>query len=168
MAQRSVHHWAYVDLPMESVRARLHDEPLQLIERATVSGAERTQELMANLKVAMGPLEIAVDIRPHLEEIEDLPGAPGLPPMTRIALRWEAARRSALFPLMQARLEVWPIGPCETLVELEGAYEPPLGVVGTAADAMLGHRIAEASVSRFLENLLSQIRRETSATRNAR
>jgi hypothetical protein len=160
MSDRTVRHWGYLDLPIATVQAKLHDDPLRLIERATASGARRTQDLIANLEVAIGSLEIGVEIRPHVESIQDMPAAPGLPTMTQVALRWEAAKTPVLFPLMQARLEAWPIGPCETLVELAGEYKPPLGILGGAADAMFGHRLAEASVATFLENVLSQIRCE--------
>jgi hypothetical protein len=163
MAERTVRHWGYLDIPIQRVQAKLHDEPLRLLERATVSGSARTQELIAHLELNIGPVEIGVDVRPHVEGIEDLPALPGLPTMTRVALSWEATRAPALFPLMHARLEAWPIGPNETLVEIEGEYTPPFSILGGAADAVLGHRIAQASISRFVEDLLAQIRREVEA-----
>ncbi len=64
------------------------------------------------------------------------------------------------FPLMSARLSAWPMTSTETQLELEGEYEPALGALGTALDAVLGHRIAEASVDRLLQDVLEQVRRD--------
>ena len=55
---------------------------------------------------------------------------------------------------MEAELLVYPISAKETQVVLEGNYEPPLGLVGKALDAVVGHRIAEASVHKFIKERL--------------
>jgi hypothetical protein len=65
---------------------------------------------------------------------------------------------------MKAELSLWPLTSSETQLEIEGAYRPPLGVVGAAADAALGHRLAEATVHRFLDDVVEQVRRELQAT----
>jgi hypothetical protein len=89
---------------------------------------------------------------------------PGLSPVTRVSLRWEAARASALFPAMKARLSAWPLYADETQLEIDGDYTPPLGLVGNALDALVGHRIAEAAVHQFLEDVIEQIKREIPKT----
>jgi hypothetical protein len=61
---------------------------------------------------------------------------------------------------MQAELSFWPLTSTETQLELEGAYEPPLGLVGGAIDAAVGHRLAEAVVHRFLNDVVEQLRRD--------
>jgi hypothetical protein len=45
-------------------------------------------------------------------------------------------------------------------VEFEGAYEPPRGAVGRAFDAIVGHRIAQATVHRFVNDVIEEIRQE--------
>ena len=84
----------------------------------------------------------------------------GLSPVTRVTLAWEAKRAAGFFPVMRADLSFFPLTSTETQLELEGSYRPPLGVVGSVADAALGHRVAEATVHRFLEDIVEQIRRE--------
>ena len=79
-------------------------------------------------------------------------------PVTRVSIGWEAAHGPSLFPMMSAQLSAWPLTATETQIELEGEYTPPLGSIGQAIDAAVGHRIAEASVRRFLENVVEQIR----------
>jgi hypothetical protein len=40
---------------------------------------------------------------------------------------------------------------------LEGNYEPPLGVIGKAFDAAVGHRVAQSTMKTLLEELRSEI-----------
>ena len=61
---------------------------------------------------------------------------------------------------MRAQLSAWPLTSTETQLELESAYTPPLGHAGKVFDAAIGHRVAEASVHRFLEDAVEQLRRE--------
>ena len=51
---------------------------------------------------------------------------------------------------MTAVLAVYPLTATETQLDFSGQYDPPLGAVGDAVDALVGHRIAEASVHRFV------------------
>jgi hypothetical protein len=48
----------------------------------------------------------------------------------------------------------------ETQLDLHGRYRPPLGVVGNALDALVGHRIAEASVLRFVQGVATRLSTE--------
>ena len=61
---------------------------------------------------------------------------------------------------MVATLSAWPLSPEETQIEIEGDYTPPLGAVGRALDAAVLHRVAEAAVHRFLEDVVEQLRRD--------
>jgi hypothetical protein len=57
-----------------------------------------------------------------------------------------------------AELSLYPLGPDETQLDLDCEYRPPGGALGRAADAMVGHRIAEAALHRFVEELASRLR----------
>ena len=46
----------------------------------------------------------------------------------------------------------------ETQLDFEGDYEPPLGLIGNAVDSVIGHRIAEASVHRFVTDVATHLR----------
>ncbi|MDP9151173.1 MAG: hypothetical protein M3O36_14695 [Myxococcota bacterium] len=164
MSQRkNVRCYGYVERPYEQVRALLHREPLELLQRATNSASARTRALVANLRVDLAGVEIGVDVRTHVNRVRDEKGVAGLSPVTCVDLGWEAAHAPAIFPLMSARLSAWPITSTETQLELDGDYEPPLGPLGTALNAVVGHRIAEASVERLLQDVLEQLRREPTA-----
>jgi hypothetical protein len=61
---------------------------------------------------------------------------------------------------MEATLSVYPLSAHETQLDLHGRYRPPLGVVGNALDALVGHRIAEATVLRFVQDIATRINAE--------
>jgi hypothetical protein len=65
---------------------------------------------------------------------------------------------------MRAEVSFWPLASDETEIEITGDYRPPLGAIGDAADAALGHRIAEAVVHRFLGDVVAELHRELPET----
>jgi hypothetical protein len=158
---RKLRCYAYVTRPYEAVREALHQRPLELLQRATNSAAERANSVATSLRAGAAGIEIGVEVRIHVRAVRDDEGLGGLSPVTRVSLGWEAARAPALFPMMSAELSVWPLSSSETQLEIEGAYRPPLGAVGKTIDAVLGHRLAEASVHRLLEDVVDQLRRES-------
>ena len=79
--------------------------------------------------------------------------------MCRLHLRWEAERATSLLPTMDGDLIAHPIAKGETQLAFYGSYRPPLGVLGSAADTLLLHRVAEASVHRFVKELAARVER---------
>jgi hypothetical protein len=150
----------YVTRTYEDVCALLRREPLDLLQRATTSAAARAQSLATSLRVELAGLEIGVDVRLCVRHICDHETLAGVLPALRIELTWEAINRPALFPSMLAELLVWPLSERETQIEIHGAYWTPMGPLGTAFDMAVGHRIADASVHRFLSDLVEQLRCE--------
>src|SRR6476660_9150106 len=97
--------------------------------------------------------EIAVTVG-KISQSHDAP----ISPVTRIPIAWSAAQRAILFPIMNAELSVYPLTETETQLDFLGRYEPPLGIVGDALDATVGHRIAEASVHRLVADVANYLR----------
>jgi hypothetical protein len=152
--------YGYVNRSYASVRDVLHQRPLELLKQATTSAAARASSLAASLRVGIAGVEIGVGVHIDVRGVREEEGVVGLSPVTRVVLGWEAANASSLFPSMSAQLSAWPLMSSETQLEIEGSYHPPLGVVGNAIDAAVGHRIAEASVHRLLEDVIEQLRRD--------
>jgi hypothetical protein len=61
---------------------------------------------------------------------------------------------------MKADVAIYPLSPTETQIDFSGKYEPPLGLFGGAMDAAVGHRMAEASVHRFVVAVVERLRQE--------
>lgn len=149
----------YVNHPYAVVRDALRGDLGAILERATKGAAGRADALAASLKVDVGPLEIGTDIAIELVGIEEREEGPaGRTPTTFIRLRWKAARAAALFPAMDAELIVYPLSRSETQLELHGRYAPPLGALGGALDSLVGHRLADASVHRFVSEVAGSLR----------
>jgi hypothetical protein len=60
---------------------------------------------------------------------------------------------------MKADLSIYPITATETQLDFNGLYEPPLGPLGKAVNAIIGHPIAEASVHRFVSDVGGYLRK---------
>ncbi len=157
---RQLRTYAYVNRPYETVRAALHQRPLEILKQATTSAGARASSLAASLRVGVGGIQVGVGLSVQVKAVRDEDGVAGLGPVTRVQLGWEAANAASFFPVMSAELSAWPLSASETQLEIEGTYRPPLGAVGTAIDAVVGHRIADASVHTLLEDIVEQLRRE--------
>ena len=154
----------YVNHPYAVVRDALRADLGGILARATMSATGRARALAANLKVGVGALEIGTDVEIEVlgdEEREE--GPAGCTRTTFTKLRWKAARAAALFPSMEAELIVYPLSRDETQIELRGRYTPPLGPVGSTLDSLVGHRVADASVHRFVTDVATLLRKELAA-----
>src|SRR5512139_1613445 len=149
----------YINRPVEQVRDALSADALKIFGRATRSAATRASDLGAELRVRIGALDIATDVEIQLLGTSDA-RSPDDKPATRIDLTWRSNRRPGLFPAMTGALWVYALTPRETQIEFIGTYDPPLGLIGEAIDAVAMHRIAEASVQRFVSDVASFLRVE--------
>jgi len=74
-----------------------------------------------------------------------------------IAWRSGSANADRLVPMLEADVELASLNGCGCQLSLMGSYRPPLSVVGAAGDRLLGHRIAEACVRRFVLELAQRL-----------
>jgi hypothetical protein len=155
---REIHSYDYVNHPYERVREALSQDPLAVFQAATKAAASRAQSVASQLRVDLGGIAVEADIRISVKSIEEKAAA-HTSPATRLQLEWEAASMPRLFPLMKAELALYPLTATETQLDFSGLYEPPLGALGMAADAVFGHRIAEVSVHRFVSDVAEYLRR---------
>jgi hypothetical protein len=152
----------YVNRPYAIVRDALRADPYGVFNRATTNASSRAKTVTAQLHVEVGDLDIAADVVIQVGGItEREEGSPNA--VTTIELGWTAARSPGLFPAMRAQLRVFPLSATETQLELCGSYEPPLGILGSAIDRVLLHRIADASVLSFVKEVAQQLRGELPA-----
>jgi len=156
---RHIRCFDYVNHPYAQVRDLLRADALAAFSRATRSAATRAEDVAAQLHVDVAGLRVGADIEIALHGIEETPGGPGhASPRTLLRLEWQARESARLFPLMRAELAVYPLTATETQLDFSGDYEPPLGVLGSAVDALVGHRLAEASIHRFVSEVAEYLR----------
>lgn len=146
----------YVNHPYERVRDALKQNALTVFQSATKTAASRAQSVAAELRVDFAGIGVKTDIKIDVRSVEEK--AAGSMPTTKLALEWEAAKLPRLFPLMKGELLVYPLTTTETQLDFSGVYKPPFGTVGKTMNAIVGHRIAEVSVHRFVGDVAGYLR----------
>ena len=148
----------YVNHPYQRVRDALGQNALAVFQAATKAAADRAQSVAAELHVDFGGIGVTTDIKIAVKSVEEKVVDLASIPITRLQLEWEAATMPRLFPLMKAELSVYPLTSTETQLDFFGVYEPPFGPVGKTMNAIAGHRVAEASVHRFVSDVAGYLR----------
>jgi hypothetical protein len=82
-----------------------------------------------------------------------------------IPIVWEATGPRALFPRLEGDLLIAPLSDGLTQIALRGSYVPPFKGAGRAIDRVVLHRLAEASVKSFVEQIAGRV--EIGAEREA-
>ena len=155
---RHIRCFDYVNHPYEHVRDVLMTNAVPAFSRATKRAAARAESVAAQLHVNVGALEVGTDIEILVNRVEETLGAGKRGPVTYVHFEWKARARPHLFPLMHAELSVYPLTANETQLDFAGQYEPPLGIVGKSLDAVVGNRIADASIHRFVREVAEHLR----------
>ena len=155
---REIRCYDYVNQPYERVRNALSADPLTVFQSATKSAASRAQSVASELRADLGGIAVSTDISISVKKIEEAPSALSAAPVTHLQLEWQASNMPGLFPLMKADLSIYPLTTTETQLDFAGFYEPPMGAVGKALNSIAGHRIAEATVHRFVADVAGYLR----------
>lgn len=159
---RQIRCFDYVNHRYEKVRDALIADAAPAFSRATRRAAARAEDLASQLHVKIGGLEVGTDVDISVQKVEETVASAKTTPVTRIQFEWKAKQNPHLFPLMHAELSVYPLTGSETQLDFSGHYEPPLGVVGRGLDAMVGNRIADASIHRFVTDVAEYLRASVS------
>ena len=156
---REIRSYDYVNHPYERVRDALRENALAVFQSATKAAASRAQSIASELHFDFGGIGVKTDINISVKNIEEKALDAASSPTTRLLLEWEAATMPRLFPLMKAELAVYPLTSTETQLDFSGVYEPPFGPVGKTMNAIVGHRIAELTVHRFVGDVAGYLRK---------
>ena len=149
----------YVNHPYQQVRDKLSEDALVVFQAATKGATSRARSVASGLRVDIGGVTVEAGIRIIVKTIaETARTGANTDPSTRIELEWEAEKMPYLFPLMRAELSIYPLTSTETQLDFSGVYEPPMGVIGSAVDGIAGHRIADATVHRFVADVAAYLR----------
>lgn len=152
---RELHAYAYVDVPFDLASRLLAENAKAVLQRATDDVAEEAGNLSHTLQVNVGGFEVSKDVEVLVGEFE-----PAKLMRSTVPLKWRAEHGRLLFPTLSADLSVIAISlePALTQVSLDGTYEPPLGAVGAGADRLVLHRLADATVYRFVHDVAMALR----------
>jgi hypothetical protein len=155
---RQIRCYDYVNHPYEQVRDALKQDALTVFQSATKAAASRARSIAAELHVDIGGIGVKTDIKISVKNVEEKVLDAKSTPATRLLIEWKAVTMPRLFPLMKAELSIYPLTATETQLDFSGLYEPPFGAVGKTMNAIVGHRIAEVSVHRFISDVAGYLR----------
>ncbi len=156
--ERQIRSYDYVNHPYDRVRDTLKQNAVAVFQSATKAAASRAESVAAELHVDFAGMGVKADIKILVKGVEEKAADATSNASTRLLLEWEAATLPRLFPLMQGELSVYPLTSTETQLDFSGIYEPPFGAVGKTMNAIVGHRIAEVSVHRFVSDVAGYLR----------
>ena len=75
-----------------------------------------------------------------------------------LTLRWQVTGPGGrLFPVLDADISISPDGKDATVLAMAGAYRPPLGAAGAQLDRAIMHRVATATIRRFVDRIAEAI-----------
>jgi hypothetical protein len=155
---RKIRCYDYVNHPYERVRDALKQNALMVFQSATKTAASRAKSVAAELHVDFAGIGVKTDIKIDVKSVYEKAAGSASMPATQVTLEWEAAKMPRLFPLMKGELFVYPLTATETQLDFSGVYKPPFGSVGKTMNAIVGHRIAEVSVHRFVSDVAAYLR----------
>jgi hypothetical protein len=146
-----VYDFIRIPLPAEQVRYRLLFAVSGLLQQVAEAAYDEGEELLSRVG-PFGPVPgLSKAVKVYAGNVRDRDQGFVVP------LRWSATGPTELFPVMEADLEISPLGADESQLRLSGSYDPPLGSLGRGLDRLLLHQLAEATVRAFLSQLVAAL-----------
>lgn len=148
--RRHVYYYTHVQLPYEVAAARLVGDPASWLPGpAEPEDGHWLVELHADGALPQ-PLSS------HVAQVEVGPVTPMAGALLR-PLTWRSAVANRWVPALTGDLELAKLSDTTCQLSLLGSYGPPLSVVGEVGDRLVGHRVAEAAVRRFVQQLADRL-----------
>lgn len=125
-----------------------------VLQDATEHSVRHADELVTTARATVAGVEVERDVSVEVDAFEPVEMLRG-----RLPLRWRASDGTPFFPVLEAHLEIAAMAmrPPRIQVTLVGSYRPPLGWLGALADLAVGHRIAEETAARFLDDVVAHL-----------
>lgn len=153
---RPLHAHTDVKVRFDDAIELLTSSPGRLLQDATDVAGAGDEEVLAALHARVAGLEFSRDVvvevgtPKHVEALR-----------TILPLRWHAASGDALFPTVDAQLEIAALSmyPPRVQLTLSGTYDPPFGAAGDVIDRVLAHRLAATVVEDFVHEVAARLER---------
>lgn len=160
---REIRSFDYVNHPYDAVRSFLEANATRVFRAATQAASSRAESVAAELRVEIAGLKVATSVDVEVGAMSESEASAQRGRTLHLPVSWTSSAHPGWFPSMKANLAVYALTSTETQLDFRGEYTPPLGVVGSAIDAAVGHRIAEASVHRFIGEVAQFLRENVAA-----
>ena len=139
----------FIELPFPTsvVEQALVGDPAMPLGAIAQRANQRGDELLA---------DVGIGARHRVERTVEVRSGSAIHAATKtvVPFSWQAVGPArGLFPTLDADLEIAPLGPGSTQLSISARYAPPLGVVGRMLDRAVLHRVAEATIKDFLDQV---------------
>lgn len=152
MSDRVLDCFDYVNQPYLRVRDAVLANPHEIFRHATAAAAAHA----ATLHVRLAGIDLGTDVALQITGVENDHAYDR--PATTLMIEWQAVNKPRMLPSMKATLGIFALSATETQLELRGHYHLPMGKLGGWLDDAVGHRLAEASVTRLLREVAGWLR----------
>jgi hypothetical protein len=146
-----VYDFTHIPLPVAEVRHRLFSAVGGLWQQVAEAAYDEGEDLLSRVGPFGSVPGLSKVVSVRVGSVRERGDGFVMP------LRWSATGPSELFPVMQADLEIAPLGAHETQLRFSGSYDPPLGKIGRHLDRLLLHQLAEATVRALLSRLVAAL-----------
>jgi hypothetical protein len=134
---------ARVHRPFHEVERAFAADPARWLRPLIAPAFETTDEV----RIRLGARRVGKSVRLLSGDLRRRDGRAMRP------IRIEATGPSALFPRVDADLEIAGAGAGQTQISLQGSYQPPLGRLGELLDRTMLHRVAEVAMQRLVDQI---------------
>lgn len=150
-------HDVTIDQPAREVRRELLGPPERWLPASVGSPlGERRYLLRVGFKAPLGRIA---------KQVELTVGAPEAPgDWLVVPISWHATGPGGLFPVLEGKLTVQPLGTRSSILWMGATYQPPLGDLGRELNEVALHNVASATVEDFVEGVAGRLS-ELAATR---
>lgn len=144
----------YADVSFDEATALLAADASALLQDATDATERHGAEVASRLHLPFGGFDLGRGITIEVGEVEAVEELRSRVPMT-----WTSSVHPTLYPTLDGHLEVTAISlePPQVQVTLVGAYTPPLGLVGAAAQPLGGRRLVDTTVHQFVRDVAARL-----------
>jgi len=144
-----VRYFVEVRLPAERVEAALIAAAEAWLPAVAVDASDHGERLLAVAGAGAATSDRVVEV--------ELGTAVRFPSKLAMPISWRPAGGGAALPALDADIEVGTLGPDHTQLAVNCRYTRPAGRRSASVDRFLLHRVAEATMKRFLDEVASRV-----------
>ena len=140
-----------IERPLSSVVATMADDPGEVLANATKAAVSKANEVIVHLEGKWAWFDLDESVQAEVGTLEEDRS------MARIPLSWKADKHKRLLPSLQGHLGFYSLSAKHTELSYTATYAPPLGLFGGIEDFLVGRRVLDAVLGRFLEEVVSHL-----------
>ncbi|MDH3731128.1 MAG: hypothetical protein OES13_08405 [Acidimicrobiia bacterium] len=140
-----------IERSLTSVVEELADKPGDVLAAATKAAVTKANEVIVHLEGRWAWFDLDESVEAVVGALEQDRS------MARVPLSWKADKHKRLLPSLRGHLGLYSLSAKHTEISYTATYAPPLGLFGGIEDFLMGRRILDAVLGRFLEEIVTHL-----------